>query len=68
MIVFNSNMGTMMPRPQLPFLLKKEGAEAKVPKGVPLDFDINSVAKQVTVFVNYRLFVQAILCGFLFPL
>lgn len=49
-----SSMGTMMPRPQLPFLLKKEGAEAKVPKGVPLDFDINSVAKQTGITLNER--------------
>ncbi|XP_069829578.1 UAP56-interacting factor isoform X2 [Dendropsophus ebraccatus] len=48
------SMGTMLPRPPLPFLLKKEGAEAKVPKGVPLDFDINSVAKQTGITLNER--------------
>lgn len=49
-----SSVGTMLPRPPLPFLLKKEGAEAKVPKGVPLDFDINSVAKQTGITLNER--------------
>ncbi|XP_056421561.1 UAP56-interacting factor isoform X3 [Hyla sarda] len=50
----SSSMGTMLPRPPLPFLLKKEGAEPKVPKGVPLDFDINSVAKQTGITLNER--------------
>ncbi|XP_063298935.1 UAP56-interacting factor isoform X1 [Pelobates fuscus] len=49
-----SSLGTRTPRPQLPFLLKKEGAEAKIPKGVPLDFDINSVAKQTGITLNER--------------
>ncbi|KAM3931811.1 UAP56-interacting factor isoform 3-T3 [Leptodactylus fuscus] len=49
-----SSMGTMLSRPPLPFLLKKEGAETKVPKGVPLDFDINSVAKQTGITLNER--------------
>ncbi|KAM4040335.1 UAP56-interacting factor isoform 2-T2 [Anomaloglossus baeobatrachus] len=49
-----SSMGTMSSRPLLPFLLKKEGAEAKVPKGVPLDFDINSIAKQTGITLNER--------------
>ncbi|XP_075058502.1 UAP56-interacting factor isoform X2 [Mixophyes fleayi] len=48
------SMGTRLPRPQLPFLLKKEGSETKVPKGVPLDFDINSVAKQTGITLNER--------------
>ncbi|KAG9493868.1 UAP56-interacting factor isoform X2 [Eleutherodactylus coqui] len=49
-----STMGTMLSRPPLPFLLKKEGAEAKIPKGVPLDFDINSVVKQTGITLNER--------------
>ncbi|KAM8954425.1 UAP56-interacting factor isoform 2-T2 [Pelodytes ibericus] len=49
-----SSLGTRLPRPQLPFLLKKEGSEVKVPKGVPLDFDINSVAKQTGITLNER--------------
>ncbi|XP_073445387.1 UAP56-interacting factor [Dendrobates tinctorius] len=49
-----STMGTMSSRPLLPFLLKKEGAEAKVPKGVPLSFDINSIAKQTGITLNER--------------
>ncbi|XP_073531395.1 UAP56-interacting factor isoform X2 [Phyllobates terribilis] len=48
------SMGTMSSRPTLPFLLKKEGAEAKVPKGVPLNFDINSIAKQTGITLNER--------------
>ncbi|KAM4771322.1 UAP56-interacting factor [Rhinophrynus dorsalis] len=49
-----SSLGTMLPRPPLPFLMKKEGSEPKVPKGVPLDFDINSVAKQTGITLNER--------------
>ncbi|XP_075717971.1 UAP56-interacting factor isoform X3 [Rhinoderma darwinii] len=49
-----SSMETALSRPTLPFLLKKEGAEIKVPKGVPLDFDINSVAKQTGITLNER--------------
>ncbi|XP_077146272.1 UAP56-interacting factor isoform X1 [Ranitomeya variabilis] len=49
-----STMGAMSSRPLLPFLLKKEGAEAKVPKGVPLNFDINSIAKQTGITLNER--------------
>ncbi|XP_044144543.1 UAP56-interacting factor isoform X1 [Bufo gargarizans] len=49
-----SSMGAMLPRPPLPFFLKKEGAEPKVPKGVQLDFDINSVAKQTGITLNER--------------
>ncbi|KAG8581705.1 hypothetical protein GDO81_007769 [Engystomops pustulosus] len=49
-----SNIETMLSRPPLPFLLKKEGAETKVPKGVQLDFDINSVAKQTGITLNER--------------
>ncbi|CAI9576091.1 unnamed protein product [Staurois parvus] len=45
---------TRLPRPPLPFLLKKEGSEPKVPKGVPLDFDINSVVKQTGITLNER--------------
>ncbi|XP_075717970.1 UAP56-interacting factor isoform X2 [Rhinoderma darwinii] len=48
------SMETALSRPTLPFLLKKEGAEIKVPKGVPLDFDINSVAKQTGITLNER--------------
>ncbi|XP_063815183.1 UAP56-interacting factor isoform X2 [Pseudophryne corroboree] len=48
------SVGTRLPRSPLPFLLKKEGAEVKVPKGVPLDFDINSVAKQTGITLNER--------------
>ncbi|XP_068135440.1 UAP56-interacting factor [Hyperolius riggenbachi] len=42
-----------LPRPPLPFLLK-EGSEPKIPKGVPLDFDINSVVKQTGITLNER--------------
>ncbi|XP_053316756.1 UAP56-interacting factor isoform X2 [Spea bombifrons] len=49
-----SSLGTRQLRPQLPFLMKKEGAETKIPKGVPLDFDINSVAKQTGITLNER--------------
>ncbi|XP_073482647.1 UAP56-interacting factor isoform X2 [Aquarana catesbeiana] len=45
---------TRLPRPTLPFLLKKEGSEPKIPKGVPLDFDINSVVKQTGITLNER--------------
>ncbi|XP_040205669.1 UAP56-interacting factor [Rana temporaria] len=45
---------TRLPRPPLPFLLKKEGSEPKIPKGVPLDFDINSVVKQTGITLNER--------------
>ncbi|XP_072264454.1 UAP56-interacting factor [Pyxicephalus adspersus] len=45
---------TRLPRPPLPFLLNKEGSEPKVPKGVPLDFDINSVVKQTGITLNER--------------
>lgn len=48
------SLGPRLPRSQLPFLLKKEGSETKVPKGVPLDFDINSVAKQTGITLNER--------------
>ncbi|XP_070609904.1 UAP56-interacting factor [Erythrolamprus reginae] len=38
-----------------PFLLKKEPSdEKKVPKGVPLQFDINSVGKQTNMTLNER--------------
>ncbi|XP_013926759.1 PREDICTED: UAP56-interacting factor [Thamnophis sirtalis] len=38
-----------------PFLLKKEPSEEKkVPKGVPLQFDINSVGKQTSMTLNER--------------
>uniref|UniRef100_A0A670ZN70 UAP56-interacting factor n=1 Tax=Pseudonaja textilis TaxID=8673 RepID=A0A670ZN70_PSETE len=38
-----------------PFLLKKEASEEKkVPKGVPLQFDINSVGKQTSMTLNER--------------
>lgn len=43
-----------LPRPPLPFLLKKDDSEPKVPKGVPLDFDINSVVKQTGITLNER--------------
>ncbi|KAM5164680.1 UAP56-interacting factor isoform 3-T3 [Mantella aurantiaca] len=45
---------TRLPRPPLPFLLKKDGLEPKIPKGVPLDFDINSVVKQTGITLNER--------------
>uniref|UniRef100_A0A8C5QTX2 UAP56-interacting factor n=1 Tax=Leptobrachium leishanense TaxID=445787 RepID=A0A8C5QTX2_9ANUR len=48
------SLGTRLPRSQLPFLLKKEGADTKIPKGVALDFDINSVAKQTGITLNER--------------
>ncbi|KAM3834938.1 UAP56-interacting factor isoform 2-T2 [Vipera latastei] len=38
-----------------PFLLKKEQSEEKkIPKGVPLQFDINSVGKQTSMTLNER--------------
>ncbi|XP_058043794.1 UAP56-interacting factor isoform X1 [Ahaetulla prasina] len=38
-----------------PFLLKKEPSEEKkIPKGVPLQFDINSVGKQTSMTLNER--------------
>ncbi|KAM9317277.1 UAP56-interacting factor [Gastrophryne carolinensis] len=43
-----------VPRSPFPFLLKKEGSEPKIPKGVPLDFDINSVVKQTGITLNER--------------
>ncbi|XP_005997409.1 UAP56-interacting factor isoform X2 [Latimeria chalumnae] len=49
------------PRPRItrpampPFILKKESAEEKkIPKGVPLQFDINSVGKQTGMTLNER--------------
>ncbi|KAG8445005.1 hypothetical protein GDO86_009954 [Hymenochirus boettgeri] len=53
-ITVPSPLGTRVPRPPLPFFLKKEGSEQKVPKGVPLEFDINSVAKQTGITLNER--------------
>uniref|UniRef100_A0A8D0E017 UAP56-interacting factor n=1 Tax=Salvator merianae TaxID=96440 RepID=A0A8D0E017_SALMN len=41
--------------PMPPFLMKREQSEEKkVPKGVPLQFDINSVGKQTTMTLNER--------------
>ncbi|XP_063162339.1 UAP56-interacting factor [Candoia aspera] len=38
-----------------PFLMKKEQSEEKkIPKGVPLQFDINSVGKQTSMTLNER--------------
>ncbi|XP_053566290.1 UAP56-interacting factor [Bombina bombina] len=53
-VVLPSSLGTRLSRPPLPFLMKKEGSEPKVPKGVPLEFDINSVAKQTGITLNER--------------
>uniref|UniRef100_A0A670I8E5 UAP56-interacting factor n=1 Tax=Podarcis muralis TaxID=64176 RepID=A0A670I8E5_PODMU len=41
--------------PVPPFLLKKDQSEEKkIPKGVPLQFDINSVGKQTNMTLNER--------------
>ncbi|XP_058043795.1 UAP56-interacting factor isoform X2 [Ahaetulla prasina] len=59
------NQGAKRTRPSLkprltsnlipPFLLKKEPSEEKkIPKGVPLQFDINSVGKQTSMTLNER--------------
>ncbi|XP_077204177.1 UAP56-interacting factor [Paroedura picta] len=41
--------------PMPPFLMKKEQTEEKkIPKGVPLQFDINSVGKQTNMTLNER--------------
>ncbi|KAM4693293.1 UAP56-interacting factor [Discoglossus pictus] len=53
-VTLPSSLGVSLPRPTLPFLLKKEGAEPKIPKGVPLEFDINSVGKQTGITLNER--------------
>ncbi|XP_039620664.1 UAP56-interacting factor-like isoform X4 [Polypterus senegalus] len=42
-------------RTQLPLsLIKQEESEPKIPKGVPLQFDINSVGKQTAMTLNER--------------
>ncbi|XP_051779020.1 UAP56-interacting factor-like isoform X2 [Erpetoichthys calabaricus] len=42
-------------RSQLPLsLIKQEESEPKIPKGVPLQFDINSVGKQTAMTLNER--------------
>ncbi|MEE6509631.1 hypothetical protein FKM82_027097 [Ascaphus truei] len=53
-ITLPSSLGPRLPRPPLPFLTNKEGSEPKIPKGVPLEFDINSVAKQTGITLNER--------------
>ncbi|KAE8603516.1 hypothetical protein XENTR_v10014353 [Xenopus tropicalis] len=53
-VTSSSSLGSRLPRPPFPFLTKKEGSETKVPKGVPLEFDINSVAKQTGITLNER--------------
>ncbi|XP_041419990.1 UAP56-interacting factor isoform X2 [Xenopus laevis] len=53
-VTLPSSLGSRLPRPPFPFLTKKEGSETKVPKGVPLEFDINSVAKQSGITLNER--------------
>nr|XP_033814668.1 UAP56-interacting factor [Geotrypetes seraphini] len=41
--------------PPLPsFLMKKDSSEPRIPKGVPLQFDINSVGKQTGITLNER--------------
>ncbi|XP_041419155.1 UAP56-interacting factor-like [Xenopus laevis] len=44
-VTLPSSLGSRLPRPPFPFLIKKEGAETKVPKGVPLEFDIKKCGK-----------------------
>uniref|UniRef100_A0A8C6X9R2 UAP56-interacting factor n=1 Tax=Naja naja TaxID=35670 RepID=A0A8C6X9R2_NAJNA len=49
------NPGATHQQSHTPFLLKKEPSEEKkVPKGVPLQFDINSVGKQTSMTLNER--------------
>lgn len=48
-LIFHSSQKLRLTRtPVPPFLMKKDQSEEKkIPKGVPLQFDINSVGKQV---------------------